>query len=182
MPDDAFEHDGQLTRRDLRASALARLAPAPGQVLWDVGAGAGSVGIEWMRAHATCRTVAVEARAERAERIVRNADVLGVPGLRVVRGCAPEALADLPGPHAVFVGGGASRPGVLDACLDALERGGRLVAHAVTLETEAELVRRQGALGGELTRLTVETASPLASFRSWTPARAVVQWAYVSRG
>lgn len=179
LPDDSFEHDGQLTRRDLRASALARLGPRPGELLWDVGAGAGSVGIEWMRAHPTCRTVAVESEPARAARVARNAGALGVPDLVVVAGRAPSALAGLPAPAAVFVGGGASRPGVLDACLDALAPGGRLVVHAVTLETEAELVRRHAELGGELVRLAVETAAPVGSFTGWTPARAVVQWSWV---
>ncbi|MEB3019852.1 precorrin-6y C5,15-methyltransferase (decarboxylating) subunit CbiE [[Mycobacterium] crassicus] len=177
LPDDAYDHDGQLTKRDLRASALARLAPAPGQLLWDVGAGAGSVGIEWMRAHPTCRAVAVEANQERAQRISGNARNLGVPALQVVHGPAPQALADLPAPNAVFIGGGLSRPGVLAACLAALGPGGRLVAHAVTLETEALLVTDYREHGGELTRIHVEHAAPLGSFTGWTPGRAVTQWA-----
>ncbi|WP_239456613.1 precorrin-6y C5,15-methyltransferase (decarboxylating) subunit CbiE [Nocardioides solisilvae] len=176
LPDDAFEHDGQLTRRDLRASALARLSPAPGQHLWDVGAGAGSVGIEWMRAHPTCRTTSVEAHPERAARISRNAARLGVPDLRVVEGRAPAALAGLTPPDAVFLGGGATRPGVLDACLDALREGGRLVVHGVTLETEALLADAYRTHGGELTRLAVETTAPVGTFTGWTPARTVTQW------
>jgi len=179
LPDEAFEHDGQLTRRDLRASALARLAPAPGQVLWDVGAGAGSVGIEWLRTHASMRAVAVEARPERAERIGRNARRLGVPGLDVVVGSAPEALTGLPAPDAVFVGGGASRAGVLEAALAALSPGGRLVVHAVTLETEALLADWHAKLGGELTRTRVEIAAPVGGFTGWTPGRAITQWALV---
>ncbi|MDT5166590.1 MAG: precorrin-6B C5,15-methyltransferase / cobalt-precorrin-6B C5,C15-methyltransferase, partial [Mycobacterium sp.] len=139
LPDEAFEHDGQLTKRDLRAAALARLLPAPGQLLWDIGAGAGSVSIEWMRAHPTCRAVAVEADSPRAERIGRNARSLGVPAVHIVCGSAPEALQDLANPDAVFVGGGASRSGVLQRCLDALSGGGRIVAHGVTVETEAVL-------------------------------------------
>jgi precorrin-6Y C5,15-methyltransferase (decarboxylating) len=177
LPDDAFEHDGQLTKRDLRAAALARLMPQPGQLLWDVGAGAGSVGIEWMRAHPTCAAVAVEADADRADRIGRNAARLGVPGLRVVVGRAPEALDGLAGPDAVFVGGGATRAGVLDSCLAALQPGGRLVAHGVTLETERVLGERYAEHGGELTRISVEHAAPVGSFTGWTPARAVTQWA-----
>ncbi|WP_159941415.1 MULTISPECIES: precorrin-6y C5,15-methyltransferase (decarboxylating) subunit CbiE [unclassified Nocardiopsis] len=176
LPDDAFEHDGQLTKRDLRASALARLAPAPGQHLWDVGAGAGSIGIEWMRAHPACAATAVEARADRAERIGRNAGRLGVPGLHVVTGRAPEALAALAAPDAVFVGGGATRPGVLDACLRALRPGGRLVVHGVTLETEHLLADAYRRHGGELTRIAVETAAPVGAFTGWTPARTVTQW------
>lgn len=178
LPDDAFSHDGQLTKRDLRAAALARLLPAPGQVLWDVGAGAGSVGIEWMRAHPTCRTVAVEADPVRAERIAHNARSLGVPALRVVCGTAPESLSDLATPDAVFIGGGASRPGVVQRCLDALPGGGRIVAHGVTVETEAVLVAAYGEHGGELTRIHVEQAAPVGSFTGWTPSRAVTQWAF----
>lgn len=181
LPDDAFESDGQLTKRDLRASALARLAPTPGEHLWDVGAGAGSVGIEWMRAHPTCRATAVEADPDRAERIGRNAARLGVPGLRVVPGRAPDALAGLSAPDAIFVGGGATREGVLDACLAALRPGGRLVVHGVTLETEQLLADAYRTHGGELTRLAVETAAPIGSFTGWTPARTVIQWAVAVR-
>lgn len=178
LPDAAYEHDGQLTKRDLRACALARLAPQPGQLLWDVGAGAGSVGIEWMRAHPSCRTVAVESDPERAARVARNAARLGVPSLEVVHGRAPDALAGLPAPDAVFVGGGATRPGVLDACLDALRPGGRLVVHGVTVETEVLLAARHAAHGGELTRIAVEHAEPIGGFTGWAPARTVTQWAH----
>jgi precorrin-6Y C5,15-methyltransferase (decarboxylating) len=177
LPEDAFEHDGQITKRDVRASALARLAPLPGQLLWDVGAGAGSVAIEWMRAHHTCRAIAVEAREDRAERIGRNAGTLGVPTLAVVTGQAPDALDGLERPHAVFVGGGATEPGLLDACWSAVRPGGRLVVHGVTLETEALLAQRYAELGGELTRLHVEHAAPIGSFTGWTPSRAITQWA-----
>ncbi|WP_406028324.1 precorrin-6y C5,15-methyltransferase (decarboxylating) subunit CbiE [Nocardioides sp. NBC_00850] len=178
LPDDAFEHDGQLTKRDLRASALARLAPTPGQHLWDVGAGAGSVGIEWMRAHPTCTTTAIEANPDRAARIARNATRLGVPGLTVVEGRAPDALADLPAPDAIFIGGGATRPGVLDTCLAALRPGGRLVVHGVTLETEQVLARQHAERGGELTRISVESVDSIGTFRGWAPQRTVVQWAF----
>lgn len=176
LPDDVFENDGQLTKRDLRASALARLAPTPGAHLWDVGAGAGSVGIEWMRAHPSCTTTAVEASPERAARIARNATRLGVPGLAVIQGRAPDALRDLPAPDAIFIGGGATRPGVLDTCLAALRPGGRLVVHGVTLETEQLLATAYQQHGGELTRIAVETAAPIGTFTGWTPARTVTQW------
>ncbi|WP_240757582.1 precorrin-6y C5,15-methyltransferase (decarboxylating) subunit CbiE [Nakamurella flava] len=181
LPDDAFEHDGQLTKRDLRAAALARLAPRPGELLWDVGAGAGSIGIEWSRAHPTCRAVALERDPIRADRIARNARALGVPTLQVVIGAAPAVLdAALPGPpHAVFVGGAVSVPGVLDRCWAALPAGGRLVAHAVTLESERVLIERCSEYGGELIRVAVEHAAPLGGFTGWTPARAVVQYAAV---
>lgn len=177
LPDEAFEHDGQLTKRDLRTSALARLMPAPGQLLWDVGAGAGSVGIEWMRAHPTCRTVAIESSPDRAERIGRNAARLGVPGLEVVTGRAPDALIDLPAPDAIFVGGGATRPGVMEACLAALRPGGRLLVHGVTLETEALLLAAHAEHGGELTRIAVEQVDAIGTFRGWAPLRTVTQWA-----
>lgn len=177
LPDDAFEHDGQLTKRDLRASVLARLAPVPGEHLWDIGAGAGSVGIEWMRAHPACTATAIESVPERAARIARNAAKLGVPGLRIVTGRAPEALASLPAPDAIFVGGGATGDGVLGTCLAALRPGGRLVVHGVTLQTERILADAYAMHGGELTRVSVETAGQLGSFTGWTPARTVTQWA-----
>ena len=177
LPDSAYGHDGQLTKRDLRASALARLAPQPGQLLWDVGAGAGSVGIEWMRAHPGCRAVAVEADQARAARIARNATALGVPNLDVVQGRAPDVLTDLRTPDAIFVGGGATAPGLLGECLRALAPGGRLVVHGVTIETESLLGAAYAEHGGELTRISVETAAPIGSFTGWTPARAVTQWA-----
>ena len=178
LPDEAFEHDGQLTKRDVRAAALARLAPQPGQLLWDVGAGAGSVGIEWMRAHPSCWSIAVERDETRADRTTANAARLGVPTLRVVRGPAPAVLQDLPAPHAIFVGGGATAPGMLDACVAALQSGGRLVVHGVTMETEALLTSRYAEHGGELTRIHVEHAAPIGSFTGWTPTRAVTQWAW----
>ncbi len=176
LPDDSFENDGQLTKRDLRASALARLAPQPGQLLWDVGAGAGSIGIEWMRAHPTCRAIAVEKSDQRAARIARNATALGVPSLRIVVGAAPQGLTGLPLPDAIFIGGGVTTDGVIDACWSALPAGGRLVAHAVTLESEAVLAQRHTSLGGELIQLGTATASGLGSFTAWTPNRTVTQW------
>lgn len=179
LPDEAYAHDGQLTKRDVRASALAHLAPRPGELLWDVGAGAGSVGIEWMRSHSTCRGIAVEADPERAERVARNAGALGVPDLRVVTGRAPEALGDLPDPDAVFVGGGASIEGLLETCRERLRPGGRLVVHGVTLETEQVLAQAHAAYGGRLSRISVEHAEPIGSFTGWAPARAVTQWAWV---
>ncbi|ACU96795.1 precorrin-6Y C5,15-methyltransferase (decarboxylating) [Saccharomonospora viridis] len=181
LPDEAFEHTGQITKRDMRASALARLAPAPGQLLWDVGAGSGSIGVEWMRAHPTARCIAVESRPDRAALVRRNADTLGVPDLVVVEGAAPEALGNLERPHAVFVGGGATVPGVMEACWEALRPGGRLVVHGVTAETEALLLEQYRRRGGELVRLHIERAGPLGSFTGWTPARAVSQWS-VTKG
>ncbi|GAB2479335.1 bifunctional cobalt-precorrin-7 (C(5))-methyltransferase/cobalt-precorrin-6B (C(15))-methyltransferase [Luteococcus sediminum] len=176
LPDEAYEHDGQITKRDLRASALSRLQPVPGEHLWDVGAGSGSIGIEWMRSHPSCRTSAVEANPERAARARRNAARLGVPGLLVVDGRAPDALAGLAAPDAVFIGGGATRPGVLEACLAALRPGGRIVVHAVTLETEQLVAAAFAEHGGELTRLAVESNDSIGAFTGWKPARTVTQW------
>lgn len=173
LPDDAFEHDGQLSKRDVRALALARLGPLPGELLWDVGAGAGSVAIEWCRAHPLNRAIAVERDPGRAARIARNAERLGVPDLRVVTGAAPEALLALPRPDAVFLGGGL---GAWRPCWEALAPGGRLVAHAVTLESERTLSLAYAQHGGELTRIALDHAAPLGSFTGWTPARTVTQW------
>lgn len=179
LPDDAYEHDGQLTKRDVRASALARLAPQPGELLWDVGAGAGSVGIEWMRTHPLNRTIAVESNPTRVERISRNAHRLGVPLLQVVVGAAPDAIDELDLPDAIFVGGGVSIPGMLDRCLDALRPGGRLVAHGVTVESESVLNSAHADHGGELTRLGVENLESLGSMRGFRPARTITQWSVV---
>ncbi|MFI7673648.1 precorrin-6y C5,15-methyltransferase (decarboxylating) subunit CbiE [Actinophytocola sp. NPDC049390] len=176
LPDDAYDHDGQLTKREVRAITLAALAPLPGQLLWDVGAGAGSIAIEWLRTHPSCAAVAVESRPERAAGIHRNAGLLGVPGLRVVEGRAPAALADLPRPDAVFVGGGLTGDGVVEACWAALRTGGRLVANAVTLESEAVLTRWHAALGGTLTRIEVSRAAPVGGFTAWKPMMPVTQW------
>ncbi|WP_240136039.1 precorrin-6y C5,15-methyltransferase (decarboxylating) subunit CbiE [Streptomyces sp. MUM 178J] len=182
LPDEAYEHDGQLTKRHVRAATLAALAPAPGELLWDVGGGSGSIAIEWMRVHRSCRAVTVERDPARAERIGRNARTLGVPGLRVVTGRAPEALAGLPAPDAVFIGGGLTAPGLLDACWEALPAGGRLVANTVTLESEALLADRCRRYGGELVRLAVAHAVPVGGFTGWRQAMPVTQWAAVKPG
>jgi precorrin-6Y C5,15-methyltransferase (decarboxylating) len=182
LPDEAFEHDGQITKREIRAVVLSALAPVPGELLWDVGAGSGSVGIEWLRTHPACRAVAVEPRADRRRRIAANADALGVPGLRLVDGTAPAALAGLPAPDAVFIGGGVSVAGVVEACLAALRPGGRLVANAVTIEAEGVLAAWHRRLGGALIRLSVDRAEPLGTFTGWRPARPVTQWSYHQEG
>jgi precorrin-6B C5,15-methyltransferase / cobalt-precorrin-6B C5,C15-methyltransferase len=176
LPDEAYAHDGQLTKRDVRAVTLSRLAPVPGQLLWDVGAGAGSIGIEWMRVHPSCRAVAVEASPERAARIAANATRLGVPDLRVVEGRAPEVLVGLPQPDAVFVGGGATTPLLLDTCWEALLPGGRLVVNAVTVQSETVLAEWHGRVGGSLTRLSVASAAPVGGFTGWKPAMPVTIW------
>ncbi|HLL63629.1 MAG TPA: precorrin-6y C5,15-methyltransferase (decarboxylating) subunit CbiE [Propionibacteriaceae bacterium] len=175
LPDGAYQHDGQLTKRDVRASALAHLMPRPGELLWDVGAGAGSIGIEWARAHPRCRAIAVERDRDRAKRIAANAAELGVPGLTVVPGTAQQALADLPRPDAVFVGGGADEQ-VFELCWAALRPGGRLVAHAVTLETEAVITAQWRLRGGSLTRIALEHLERIGGYHGWKPARPVVQW------
>ncbi len=177
LPDDAYDHDGQLTKRHVRAATLAALAPAPGELLWDIGGGSGSVGIEWMRVHPACRAVAVERDPVRAERLTRNAHALGVPTLEVVTGAAPDVLAGLPTPDAVFIGGGLTAPGLLDACWDALPPGGRLVANTVTLESEAVLADRYRRHGGDLVRLAVSHAVPVGGFTGWRQAMPVTQWA-----
>lgn len=181
-PEDCFDHDGQITKRDVRASVLARLRPTPGAHLWDLGAGSGSVGIEWCLAAARAGCTAVERDVDRAVRIRANAHDHGVGSRLDVRHAdsvdllrrVAGGLDDLPRPDAVFVGGGASEE-LLDLAWQALPVGGRLVADAVTLEGESVLVRTQQRLGGELTRLSVEHATPLGHYLSWTPARAVVQ-------
>ncbi len=179
LPDAMFEHDGQITKREVRAVTLSSLAPRRGELLWDVGAGAGSVAIEWMLADPSLRAIAIEAEAERAGRIRRNATALGVPGLAVVQGAAPGVLAGLPPPDAIFVGGGASDPGLLDAVVDALRPGGRLVVNAATLQTEARLLARHSSLGGELIRIAIARAEPIGGMTAWRPALPVTQWLWV---
>lgn len=170
LPDSAFAHDGQLTKRDVRAVTLARLAPMPGELLWDVGAGSGSIGIEWMRAHPSCRALAIEADPGRQQLIERNRDTLGVPGLQLIRGSAPHALAGLERPDAIFIGGGVTRTGVLETCWAQLKPGGRLVANAVTLQSEMTLLAWREQHGGELTRLHIAQAQPLGEFDTWRQA------------
>jgi precorrin-6Y C5,15-methyltransferase (decarboxylating) len=183
LPDALFEHDGQITKREVRAVTLSSLAPRRGELLWDVGAGAGSVAIEWMLADPSLRAVAIEAQTERAARIARNAASFGVPELEIVQGTAPAALAGLPSPDAIFVGGGASDAGVLEAVLTKLRPGGRLVVNAATLQTEALLLARYGELGGELIRIAISRADAVgtttSSLRVWRPAMPVTQWLWV---
>ena len=170
LPDSAFKHDGQLTKRDVRAMTLARLAPMPGELLWDVGAGSGSIGIEWMRAHPSCRALAIEADAGRQGLIEHNRDALGVPGLQLIRGKAPDVLHGLEAPDAIFIGGGVTRDGVLDTCWQYLRPGGRLVANAVTLQSEMTLMAWRAQHSGELTRIHVAQAQPLGEFDTWRQA------------
>ena len=175
LPDDFFEHDGMLTKAHIRAATLALLAPTAGAHLWDIGAGSGAVSIEWIRAGGTAS--AVEPAAARRAAMARNAEGLGAPGLEIHGGRAPQALEGLAAPDAVFVGGGLSAEGVLEAAWAALRPGGRIVANAVTLESEARLVRARSELGGDLYRISVDTVAPVGRFNAFRPAMAVTQWA-----
>ncbi len=175
LPDDAFAHDGQLTKRAVRAATLAALSPLPGQHLWDVGAGCGSVAIEWLRTHPSCSATAIERHAGRIAMMRDNAANLGVPQLGVVDGDAPAAFEGLPQPDAVFVGGGTSSPEVMTACWQAVRAGGRMVANAVTLEGEQALMDWHARHGGDLSRLSVAHAQPIGRFNGWSPLRTVTQ-------
>ncbi len=177
LPDDAFAHDGKLTKRDVRASALAKLMPHRGALLWDIGAGCGSIAIEWMRAADGAPAIALEPRADRRAMTATNAAALGVPELDIRDGRAPEALGELPDPDAIFIGGGLSEPTIAKA-IDRLKPGGRLVAHAVTLESEALLLDAYRKYGGALTRLSVAHAEPIGEFSGWRPAMPVTQWSW----
>ena len=176
LPDDAFVHDGQLTKREVRAATLAALAPAPGQVLWDIGAGCGSVAIEWMRSTRGCEAVAVEPNAARQAMIATNADQLGAPRLNVIAGQAPEALKGLSEPDAIFIGGGISDHGVFETAWAALKPGGNLVANVVTIEGEMHLYDLQEKHGGDLVRMDISNLSPVGPYRAMKPRMSVLQW------
>lgn len=177
LPDDAFETDGQLTKREVRAATLARLAPLPGQTLWDVGAGNGTIGIEWMRVHPTCRCIAFEQRQDRADRITANANRLGVPGLRVIVGSAPSAFEGAEPPDAIFLGGGVSTAGLLEACWNRLSPGGKFVANTVTIAGEAALASWQASRGGDLIRIAISRAAPIGGMLAWRPLSPITQLA-----
>lgn len=179
LPDEMFEHDGQITKREIRAVTLSALAPCAGEVLWDVGCGAGSVAVEWMLRHPENIAYGVESDPVRAARIARNALTFGVPGLRVVQGRAPGALAGLLVPDAVFLGGGAHLPGVIETAWQALRPGGRMVANGVVIETEAALFAAREKFGGTLTRLSVERLDNIGSLHGFRPGMTVTQWAAV---
>jgi precorrin-6Y C5,15-methyltransferase (decarboxylating) len=176
LPDDWFEHDGQLTKREIRAITLAMLAPRRGELLWDIGAGSGSVGIEWMLTDPANRAIAIERDSIRAGRIARNAASLGVPELSIVEGSAPAALHGLSRPDAVFIGGGATHAGVIDAAWAALASGGRLVVNGITIETQMELIERFKTLGGGLSTIQISNADPVGAFHGMRPAMQVTQW------
>jgi precorrin-6B C5,15-methyltransferase / cobalt-precorrin-6B C5,C15-methyltransferase len=179
LPDEWFEHDGQITKREIRAMTLSSLAPQRGDLLWDVGSGSGSVAIEWMLADPANTAVAIELRDDRSERIARNALSFGVPGLSVVTGEAPHVFADLAPPDAIFIGGGASAPGMIERARDALAAGGRLVVNAVTLETQAACVDWRTRWGGELVQIAIAQAEPVGRYSGWRAAMPIVQWRFV---
>jgi precorrin-6Y C5,15-methyltransferase (decarboxylating) len=176
LPDAAYHHDGQLTKCEMRAITLAALAPLPGQLLWDVGAGCGSIGIEWMRSHPRCRAVAIEPHPTRLRYVADNAAALGTPNLRIIAGEAPAALRELPPPDAVFIGGGLTTDDLLDTCWQALRPGGRLVANAVTIESEQTLLQWHHQCGGALTRIAIQRAEPIGKFLGWKAMVPVTQW------
>jgi precorrin-6Y C5,15-methyltransferase (decarboxylating) len=176
LPDDAFTHDGQITKREMRAVTLASLAPLPGQRLWDVGAGCGSIAIEWLRSGRSMRAIAIESDAARCDFIRANAAALATPEIEVVVGEAPAALEGLAPPDAIFVGGGIATPGLIERCWTALGQGGRIVANAVTIQGEAALLRSRAAFGGSLGRVAISRAEPIGDQLGWRPLMPVTQW------
>ncbi|NUN63948.1 precorrin-6y C5,15-methyltransferase (decarboxylating) subunit CbiE [Pseudanabaena biceps] len=174
LPDDAYLHDGQLTKREVRAITLSALAPNAGELLWDVGAGCGSISIEWMRSHPRCQAISIE--KSRTHFIAENAISLGTPHLKIIEGKAPEILQDLPTPDAIFIGGGATVPDLFETCWKSLRSQGRLVANVVTLEGEQKLFQWQQAYGGTLTQISISRAEAIGSFLGWKPMRPVTQW------
>ena len=175
LPDSAYHHDGQLTKREVRAITLAALAPMPGELLWDVGAGCGSIGIEWLRSHPRCRAIAIEQHDRRLQFISDNMAALGTPHLQLVQGRAPEALTNLPTPDAIFIGGGTTSEGLLATCWTALRSGGRLVANAVTIESELQLLQWHQQVGGELSRIAIQHTYHIGKFLGWKPLIPVTQ-------
>jgi precorrin-6Y C5,15-methyltransferase (decarboxylating) len=178
-PDNAFLHDGQITKQSMRAVTLAALAPRPGERLWDVGSGSGSIAVEWCRSWRGCTAVAFERDEQRRDRITRNTVAFGVS--IDVRGAAPEAFDGAPTPSVIFVGGGLTQPGLLDACLMYLPPGGRLVANAVTAESEAYVTQAHSRLGGQLRRFQHYQGEPLGGFTTWRPQLPVTQWEVTKR-
>ncbi|MGW4242884.1 precorrin-6y C5,15-methyltransferase (decarboxylating) subunit CbiE [Nocardia sp. NPDC004722] len=178
LPDEIYGGDGQLTKAEVRALTLSALAPAPGELLWDVGGGSGTIAIEWCRTHPSCRAVTFERMDSRRKQIAANAAALGVPGVQV-HGAAPEAFAETATPDAIFLGGGLTQDGMFEACWDRLRPGGRLVAAAVTAESEALLLRLAERHGGALRRAQIYRAEPLGGFTAWRPHLPVAQWSVV---
>ncbi|UFS99944.1 precorrin-6y C5,15-methyltransferase (decarboxylating) subunit CbiE [Nocardia huaxiensis] len=178
LPDAAYTGDGQLTKYEIRTLTVAALAPAPGELLWDVGGGSGTIAIEWCRTHSACRAVTFERLESRRLQITANATALGVPGIDV-RGAAPGAFGDLPAPDAIFIGGGLTQHAMFESCWARLRHGGRLVANAVTAESEALLTALAADHGGTLRRYQIYRAEPLGGFTSWRPQLPVTQWVVV---
>ncbi|XZF65102.1 MAG: precorrin-6y C5,15-methyltransferase (decarboxylating) subunit CbiE [Gloeotrichia echinulata DVL01] len=179
LPDNAYHHDGQLTKREVRAITLATLAPIPGELLWDIGAGCGSISIEWLRTHPRCQAIAIEQNPTRLRYIADNAAALGTPNLQIIEGKAPNALKDLPTPDAIFIGGGVTAEGLFDTCWTALKIGGRLVANVVTLEGEQTLFKWYEQLGGHFTRIAIQRAEPIGKFLGWKAMAPVTQWVVI---
>ena len=179
LPDTAYHHDGQLTKREVRAVTVSALAPLPGQRLWDVGSGCGSIAIEWLRSDPRCHAIAIEQNPDRLQYIACNAHALGVPRLHIVAGVAPTVLSTLPEPNTIFVGGGLTTPNLLETCWQALRPGGRLVANAVTVEGEQILFQWQSKWGGTLTRIAIQRAAPVGKFLGWKAMAPVTQWVVV---
>ena len=176
LPDDAFTHDGQITKREMRAVTIAALAPLPGQRLWDVGAGCGSIAVEWLRSGRGMRAAAIESDPARCDIIRANAAALGTPEIEVIAGEAPAALDGLVQPDAIFIGGGLTVPGLVERCWTALSSGGRLVANAVTVQGEARLLQARESLGGNLGRIAVSRAEAIGGQLGWRPLMPVTQW------
>jgi precorrin-6Y C5,15-methyltransferase (decarboxylating) len=175
LADDWFDHDHQISKRPIRALTLSALAPRPGETLWDIGTGSGSIAIEWLLAHPSTQAIGIEADPLRAARACANAAKLGVDRLRVIEARAPDGLAGLPRPDAIFIGGGLSEV-LLEALTTIAPSGTRLVANAVTLESEALLISRQARMGGDLLRIELATAAPLGTKRGWRSAYPITQW------
>ncbi|MBW4617389.1 MAG: precorrin-6y C5,15-methyltransferase (decarboxylating) subunit CbiE [Desmonostoc vinosum HA7617-LM4] len=182
LPDYAYYHDGQLTKREVRAITLATLAPTPGELLWDVGAGCGSISIEWMRSHPQCQAMAIEQNSSRLHYIADNAASLGTPNLQIITGKAPDVLQNLPTPDAIFIGGGVTAAGLFDTCWTALRSGGRLVANVVTVEGEQTLFKWYEQVGGHLTRIAIQRAEPIGKFLGWRAMAPVTQWIVMKTG
>ncbi|MDM3853315.1 MAG: precorrin-6y C5,15-methyltransferase (decarboxylating) subunit CbiE [Aphanizomenon gracile PMC649.10] len=176
LPDSAFHHDGQLTKREVRAVTLSSLAPLPGELLWDVGAGCGSISIEWMRSDRRCRAIAIEQNSTRLNYIADNAAALGTPNLQIMAGKALEVILNLPAPNAIFIGGGVTAPEILENCWNALLPGGRMVVNIVTLEGEQRLYQWYETVGGNFTRIAIQRAEPIGKFLGWKSMSPVTQW------
>lgn len=180
LADELFQHDGTMTKREVRALTVAKLMPMRGALLWDIGTGCGSVAVEWMRAARYTRAIGIEPRADRRAMAAANALALGVPRLELIDGMVPEALDGLEAPDAVFIGGGLSEE-TFAAAWSALKPLGRLVANAVTLDSEAKLIDLHSRHGGELTKISVSRAAALGPHVGWRPMMPVTQWSLVKR-